>query len=300
MVFKNHGEAAGASLEHPHSQLIATPIVPHHGRGGAGGRAPALPDQEALHLVRHHPAGAAGRAARSILESGRASWRSRPSRRAFRSRPGSCPTRAPVELRGHAAGATSRRWPRRLGEVLRPDGAVSWATRRTTSCSTRAPLRGPGPRPLPLAPRDHPQADAGWPASSGAPGSSSTRPPRRRPRSTSGGSPGAARKLTPRQGVCYTPSRFCDRMFCGNSSVVEHNLAKVGVAGSNPVSRSSIAGSIGSAGRRSQVAKAEVCKTSIQRFESARRLQYRRAVAAVGRAGVAELGDAADLKSAGP
>jgi UDPglucose--hexose-1-phosphate uridylyltransferase len=28
MVFKNHGAAAGASLEHPHSQLIALPIVP--------------------------------------------------------------------------------------------------------------------------------------------------------------------------------------------------------------------------------------------------------------------------------
>ena len=28
MVFKNHGEPAGASLEHPHSQLIATPMVP--------------------------------------------------------------------------------------------------------------------------------------------------------------------------------------------------------------------------------------------------------------------------------
>ena len=28
IVFKNHGEAAGASLEHPHSQLIAIPIVP--------------------------------------------------------------------------------------------------------------------------------------------------------------------------------------------------------------------------------------------------------------------------------
>ena len=28
MTFKNHGEAAGASLEHPHSQLIALPIVP--------------------------------------------------------------------------------------------------------------------------------------------------------------------------------------------------------------------------------------------------------------------------------
>ncbi len=28
IVFKNHGEAAGASLEHSHSQLIATPIIP--------------------------------------------------------------------------------------------------------------------------------------------------------------------------------------------------------------------------------------------------------------------------------
>ena len=28
LVFKNHGEAAGASIEHPHSQLIATPIIP--------------------------------------------------------------------------------------------------------------------------------------------------------------------------------------------------------------------------------------------------------------------------------
>jgi UDPglucose--hexose-1-phosphate uridylyltransferase len=28
LVFKNHGSAAGATLEHPHSQLIALPIVP--------------------------------------------------------------------------------------------------------------------------------------------------------------------------------------------------------------------------------------------------------------------------------
>jgi len=27
-IFKNHGESAGTSLEHPHSQLIATPVVP--------------------------------------------------------------------------------------------------------------------------------------------------------------------------------------------------------------------------------------------------------------------------------
>ena len=28
LIFKNHGESAGTSLEHPHSQLIATPVVP--------------------------------------------------------------------------------------------------------------------------------------------------------------------------------------------------------------------------------------------------------------------------------
>ena len=28
LIFKNHGEQAGASLHHPHSQLIATPITP--------------------------------------------------------------------------------------------------------------------------------------------------------------------------------------------------------------------------------------------------------------------------------
>ena len=28
LIFKNHGEAAGASLEHSHSQLIALPILP--------------------------------------------------------------------------------------------------------------------------------------------------------------------------------------------------------------------------------------------------------------------------------
>ncbi len=30
LIFKNHGAAAGASLEHSHSQLIALPIVPRH------------------------------------------------------------------------------------------------------------------------------------------------------------------------------------------------------------------------------------------------------------------------------
>lgn len=30
IIFKNHGESAGTSLEHPHSQLVAIPIVPTH------------------------------------------------------------------------------------------------------------------------------------------------------------------------------------------------------------------------------------------------------------------------------
>jgi len=32
IIFKNHGPSAGTSLEHPHSQLIATPIVPPQSR----------------------------------------------------------------------------------------------------------------------------------------------------------------------------------------------------------------------------------------------------------------------------
>lgn len=32
LIFKNHGRSAGTSLEHPHSQIIATPVVPAHVR----------------------------------------------------------------------------------------------------------------------------------------------------------------------------------------------------------------------------------------------------------------------------
>lgn len=31
-IFRNNGEKAGTSLEHPHSQIVATPIVPPHVR----------------------------------------------------------------------------------------------------------------------------------------------------------------------------------------------------------------------------------------------------------------------------
>ena len=39
-----------------------------------------------------------------------------------------------------------------------------------------------------------------------------------------------------------TPFTRIFKVFCGSSSVVEHHLAKVGVAGSNPVFRSKYAG----------------------------------------------------------
>jgi UDPglucose--hexose-1-phosphate uridylyltransferase len=32
LIFKNHGPAAGATLEHPHSQIISLPVVPSHVR----------------------------------------------------------------------------------------------------------------------------------------------------------------------------------------------------------------------------------------------------------------------------
>jgi UDPglucose--hexose-1-phosphate uridylyltransferase len=37
IIFKNHGAAAGASLDHPHSQLIALPIVPREVRDEVDG-----------------------------------------------------------------------------------------------------------------------------------------------------------------------------------------------------------------------------------------------------------------------
>ncbi len=53
--------------------------------------------------------------------------------------------------------------------------------------------------------------------------------------------------------------------------MVECNLAKVDVAGSNPVSRSR------NERRHTQVAKGEVCKTFMLRFESGCRLQIKKA-----------------------
>src|SRR5262249_9004931 len=46
LLFKNHGEAAGASLEHSHSQLIALPIVPRRVREEVDGAKAYFRDKE--------------------------------------------------------------------------------------------------------------------------------------------------------------------------------------------------------------------------------------------------------------
>jgi UDPglucose--hexose-1-phosphate uridylyltransferase len=46
LLFKNHGGAAGATLEHPHSQLIALPIVPHFVREEIAGARHHFADKE--------------------------------------------------------------------------------------------------------------------------------------------------------------------------------------------------------------------------------------------------------------
>ena len=62
LLFKNYGEAAGASLEHPHSQLIALPVIPKRLKEEVDGAKLFYDLEGALHLLRHHPPGDARRA----------------------------------------------------------------------------------------------------------------------------------------------------------------------------------------------------------------------------------------------
>ena len=71
------------------------------------------------------------------------------------------PDGPPVELRGHAGRGPRRRWRASCRRSWAGHGAPPRAIPRTTSCSTARPLRTPDARPLPLAPRDHSEADAG-------------------------------------------------------------------------------------------------------------------------------------------
>ena len=57
LIFKNHGEPAGASLEHTHSQLIALPIVPRRVREEVDSRQALLRRKRALYFLRHDSPG---------------------------------------------------------------------------------------------------------------------------------------------------------------------------------------------------------------------------------------------------
>ena len=69
LAFKNHGEAAGSSLEHPHSQLIALPIVPKNVAEEIEGAQAVLQLQRALHLLRHRSSRSSRRGTRVVAEN---------------------------------------------------------------------------------------------------------------------------------------------------------------------------------------------------------------------------------------
>ena len=195
LVFKNHGDPAGARLEHTHTQLIATPIIPEHGRGGAGGREPALFELKErcvfCDIVQQERRDTAARViARGERFVAIAPFAPRfpfetwilPSRhrRVFEATPG------PTSCRDLARAA--RRCVRRVTRALeRPavqlhDAHRAAARRRLSSTSTgtsRSSRSSPASR-----------------GSSGGPGSSSTRRRRRTRRSTSAARCRMSRKLT--------------------------------------------------------------------------------------------------------
>ena len=158
LIFKNHGEAAGASLEHTHSQLIALPIVPKRVREEVDGAKAVLQLQGALHLLRHHPPGDWKPAVRVIAENA-GLHRPGPLAPRFRSRRGSCPrptSRAFEESQKHEfeqLAAMLKDMLMRLDAVLdRP--AYNYIIHTS-------PFPESVQRLLPLAPGDHAEADQG-------------------------------------------------------------------------------------------------------------------------------------------
>ena len=131
LIFKNHGEAAGASLEHPHSQLIALPIVPKRVREEVDASQALLRREGALHFLRHDPPGDRIRRARDSART-IISLPSRPTRRGFRSRPGFC-----RKQHGSAFENIPTPFTAGLAQVLQENlarlDAVLWTGRRTTS-----------------------------------------------------------------------------------------------------------------------------------------------------------------------
>ena len=99
-VFKNHGEAAGASLEHSHIQLIATPIVPRRVVEELNGCSSHFEMKERCifcDIVDQEIFAPETRRLREPRIPGHRALRAR----AFPSRPGSSRKRARGDLRGH-------------------------------------------------------------------------------------------------------------------------------------------------------------------------------------------------------
>ena len=238
LIFKNHGVAAGASLEHPHSQLIATPILPELVAEELEGAARYFRMKERCvwcDVVRQERRDGS----RLVLEED-GFVAVAPFAPRFPFETWILPTthRASFEsLQTDEVDALARLLRDLIGRLGRlfDDPPYNFALHT-------APLRETRPGALPLAPRAHAEADAARRVRAGAPASSSTRRRPRTPRASCARRTPRARRRRPRAVSALTarrrPARI--RASSGNSSGVEHNLAKVGVAGSNPVSRSSL------------------------------------------------------------
>ena len=104
MVFKNHGDPAGASLEHTHSQLIATPIVPSMVEEELAGAIQHFRIKQRCiwcDIVRQDR-----RDGLRMIRRGRGLRRDRALRAALSVRDLDPARGPPVELRGHAGGGS--------------------------------------------------------------------------------------------------------------------------------------------------------------------------------------------------
>ena len=110
LIFKNHGTAAGATLEHSHGQLIALPIVPKH----VWRRWKAPSSITSTRSAACFATSFARRPKLVFVSSARTktSSPSLPMRRGFRLRPGSCPSGMSRRSRTLPRRST-RHWPNR-------------------------------------------------------------------------------------------------------------------------------------------------------------------------------------------
>ena len=157
LIFKNHGVAAGASLEHPHSQLIATPILPE------------LVAEELEGAVRYFRMKERCVWCDIVRQERRDGSPARPRGGGFRRRRAlrlALPLRdfascRPPTARASRASCRTRWTPWRVCSASWSAGSAGCS--RDPAVQLRAPHRAPpgdGSRALPLAPRAHAEADA--------------------------------------------------------------------------------------------------------------------------------------------